>query len=1047
MANDKYNTQEVFIESAQYKVIVISIPEDEIEDNLIYLAKEHGEIYQSLFYDFLMSKCISNIEDFIVYINNKKFDIFKINEIRKELIEAIIKFNTKLNPDDLVINHNNVIKLKKPGQKNVTPLTKNKAWKEDIYKKEEDKERIAKNNKEIIDKENIKNIKDIPFKPVQIFWPRIQGYIVIKQYDQKYKDIILHNKGINTRIGFEQFIVGVCVEDVDGVYTRLEASAQHVVPPILINELYTECVNINPFLDFKMYKEDIDDEYLDEIDANAFFTDFYNKKIMEKDSNNIQQGQRKRTRLFRHIKKEKLMGLATEIKACVVGQDDAVDDVVQAIQRASVGLKDPYQPIGAFIFAGYSGIGKTYMAKILAEKLTGDKRNMITIDCSEYSADHEYAKLIGCFIPGSKVLMGDGSSKNIEKINVGDEVITHTGNKRKVNFVHKYDQDGDMIEFTTVNSNIPVTTTKTHEIYAIKSARCQYSNKKHLICKPTCSKKECTNKLYENYKPTWLPASELENGDIVMYPRYKPTSKYPNKIDLVDYIRNKTHYKYNNEFVWAQKHVKVPRYINVNKNFMRLAGYYVSEGGVSGNGKAFNFTFNSKETNYIIEVIKLLRKLFGEDIRIKIEDRVKKGNTYRISVSSKIVCNFMSKLFGKNTYVKRVPEWFKDLPDEYIKNFLETAVFGDGCTAITRRMDYSTVSSDLFYQMELLFRRLGYITYKQLEPCSKIDNVLSDRYRLYIGGNQIEKLNKEFNFNIDLSGLTQTNIQRKAWIDDDYLYLQIKEIGTVQYTGKVYDLEVEKDASYVIETSVHNSPAGYIGHDQGGQLTNAVKKNPFCIILFDEIEKASDKVHQLLLQIMEEGRLTDGRGQPVSFRDTVVIMTSNLGVKELENVEKTIGFGQVATLTKNKREKAIKDGLKKKFKPEFINRITSIVQFNELTKKHYMRIIKLELEKLKDNLRANNTNYSEIELVFDKSLYNYIYKDGVNGKMGARPLKRAIENKISTPLAVKLLTSTINEFSIVYVSIKNNKLDILIEQARDVDAPPFYLQLGAGKNE
>ena len=146
-------------------------------------------------------------------------------------------------------------------------------------------------------------------------------------------------------------------------------------------------------------------------------------------------------------------------------------------------------------------------------------------------------------------------------------------------------------------------------------------------------------------------------------------------------------------------------------------------------------------------------------------------------------------------------------------------------------------------------------------------------------------------------------------------------------TTKVLAKELTKDGSALIKidcseySSDHEyakligAPAGYIGHDEGGVLTNAIRKNPFAVVVFDEIEKASAKVYDLLLQIMDEGNLTDGKGVASSFEDAVIIMTSNIGVKEINRVASTVGFGDVAVLTDDRRKKALEQSLKKKFRP------------------------------------------------------------------------------------------------------------------------------------
>ena len=218
------------------------------------------------------------------------------------------------------------------------------------------------------------------------------------------------------------------------------------------------------------------------------------------------------------------------------------------------------------------------------------------------------------------------------------------------------------------------------------------------------------------------------------------------------------------------------------------------------------------------------------------------------------------------------------------------------------------------------------------------------------------------------------------------------------------------------------SPPGYIGFEQGGHLTGAIIENPFSVVVFDEIEKASSKIHELLLQIMDEGRLTDGKGKSVSFKNAVIIMTSNIGVKEVKAVQKTIGFGNVAELTDLKQNKAITKAIKNKFKPEFLNRVDSIVHFKTLTKKDYMRIIDIELYKLNDNLRHNATEYKNCELSFNKNVKNFIYKKGINEEYGARPLKRCIEKEISTPLSKKLLGETSDFVDNVQVSVTNSKV-------------------------
>jgi len=628
--SNKYDVEQVYLESSAYSLLILKIPENEIDDKLTYLSREKGLIAKSLYDDFLIATCVANITQFLQHLNQKGTDLPKLNEIRAEVIEKILKVNKKLDPKNLILNKNHVIKLKKGkiNSKEEMLLIKNEFWNKDIYKESEKNEKAEVK----LDKSNIKNIKDLEYTTAEKFWKRIQHYVTIKQFNEDDVDSLLSERSFDTRSSFEQYVITICINEIEDLFHKLDKLGlpQRIDPLKLIHELYELCRSSNPFLDFDIYKNSTTNDEDDVLDPFASF-----HKTAEAGFEENHLNKKKKVKLFRHIAKSSLLDLGSKIKGSVIGQDEAINDLVDAIQRSSVGLKDPEQPIGSFVFTGYTGCGKTYTAKILAEELIGSPKGIVTIDCSEYTADHEYSKLIG-------------------------------------------------------------------------------------------------------------------------------------------------------------------------------------------------------------------------------------------------------------------------------------------------------------------------------------------------------------------------------------------------------------------------APSGYIGHEQGGYLTNAVKKNPFSIVLFDEIEKASDKVHQLLLQIMEEARLTDGKGHHVAFRDTILIMTSNIGVEEVESISNTIGFGNVGEVTAKKQGGAIAQALKKKFKPEFLNRITSIINFNGLTKENYLSIIKLELDKLRRNLKINNTSYSTLRLKFDESLHDFIYSKGVDEKFGARPLKRTIEREISTPLARKLLNEDVDDYSKVKIYVKDDELKIDIDQDSKVVDPPFYMTAGNG---
>ena len=187
------------------------------------------------------------------------------------------------------------------------------------------------------------------------------------------------------------------------------------------------------------------------------------------------------------------------------------------------------------------------------------------------------------------------------------------------------------------------------------------------------------------------------------------------------------------------------------------------------------------------------------------------------------------------------------------------------------------------------------------------------------------------------------------------------------------------------------APPGYVGYDEGGQLTEAVRRRPYSVILFDEIEKAHSDVFNILLQILDDGRLTDSKGRVVDFKNSVLIMTSNLGSREIQS----------AADQKGARE-AVTQVLKDYFKPEFLNRIDDIVVFSSLDREQLVRIIDVQLEKLRENLAEKG-----ITLVLDESARDLIIREGYDPAFGARPLRRAIQSLIQNPLAVKILSSEI----------------------------------------
>jgi ATP-dependent Clp protease ATP-binding subunit ClpB len=205
------------------------------------------------------------------------------------------------------------------------------------------------------------------------------------------------------------------------------------------------------------------------------------------------------------------------------------------------------------------------------------------------------------------------------------------------------------------------------------------------------------------------------------------------------------------------------------------------------------------------------------------------------------------------------------------------------------------------------------------------------------------------------------------------------------------------------------APPGYVGYDEGGQLTEAIRRKPYAVILFDEIEKAHPEVFNVLLQLLDDGRLTDGHGRTVDFRNTVVIMTSNVGSQHIQEM-------MTEWTEEDQINKGVIEDLKKQFKPEFLNRLDEIIVFHSLTKEQLVKIVDIQIERMKHYLRER-----QVDLELTDKTKEYLAEVGFDSLYGARPLKRAIQKEVLNELATKLLEGLFKTGDVIVVDMKDNK--------------------------
>jgi ATP-dependent Clp protease ATP-binding subunit ClpC len=231
------------------------------------------------------------------------------------------------------------------------------------------------------------------------------------------------------------------------------------------------------------------------------------------------------------------------------------------------------------------------------------------------------------------------------------------------------------------------------------------------------------------------------------------------------------------------------------------------------------------------------------------------------------------------------------------------------------------------------------------------------------------------------------------------------------------------------------APPGYVGYEEGGQLTEKVRRKPYSVLLLDEIEKAHPDVFHLLLQMLDDGQLTDSLGRKIDFKNTIIIMTSNIGSRQLKDFGMGVGFNTPARQSASKEysQGVIENALKKTFAPEFLNRVDDVVIFDSLLKEHIFKIIDIELAKLYK--RITDLGYT-VELTDEAK--EFIADKGWDPAYGARPLKRAIQKYLEDPLAEEIIRSKVEDGDVIQIGFdkKEQEIKISVRKASSKGKPP-----------
>jgi len=419
-----------------------------------------------------------------------------------------------------------------------------------------------------------------------------------------------------------------------------------------------------------------------------------------------------------------------------------------------------------------------------------------------------------CLLPDTYLHSNTGIRK-IKDISVGDKVYTHQGRLKKVRKTHSRPYRGLIYDIRAYNFNIGLQTTDEHPFYVIKSYK-SCKNCSHTVCKPGCAyyqKVKCFHPYFKKYQPQWIQAKNIEKGDILIFPRFNKKTKDVKEIKIEQYLDLK-HKKYDlSKDLIKFNHsrsLSLPRKIKVNKNFCRLAGYYLSE-GYTDSRDSIAFCFHRKEKKYVKDLKFLMKNVFNFSFP-RIYKR-KNADSIEIIYFSKILSKFFGKFFYNHPTIKRahtksLPTWMLDLPLTKQVEIFKSWWWGDAGI---------TSSRELMNQIKIILLRLGIVPSIKVQTKDYFNKNYSCKYK--IEGRIIKAQHDSFSlsqlsFFQDTFGLLKTSEfkkfntklkRRHGWIGKENIYLPVLNIKTKKYKGKVYNLDVEKDNSYLTEfATVHN---------------------------------------------------------------------------------------------------------------------------------------------------------------------------------------------------------------------------------------------------
>ncbi|MFI3253416.1 MAG: AAA family ATPase [Eubacteriales bacterium] len=641
--------------------------------------------------------------------------------------------------------------------------------------------------------------------------------------------------------------------------------------------------------------------------------------------------------------RKRVLTLPSRLRKRIIGQEEAITSVSQAVFRAKSGLKDPNRPVASFLFLGSTGVGKTELGKTLAKEMYGEDSQLLTFDMNEYGEKQYVARLIGS-PPGYIDSQNGGQLTNAVAKNPYSVILFDEVDKAHPDIFHIFlqildegrltDAQGNVVDFKNTIIILTSNLGAKHVLYGTEHGKLKESTKKSVLREvQKFFKPEFINRLDEMvYFLPLLPETVSEIIKIIIRSITKRLEPQGIQVeidpDVIPYIVEEA---YDPEY--GARALK--RYIQKNMETL-LAGYILEH------PEAKNLYFYEQKGQYHLgeftvtkngEVVYPKKKIVR---RTKSELAVLKLNPQEVELMSQLEARLAARVIGQKEAISSVSQAVRrgktgvSDPNKPIASFLFLGTTGVGKTELAKAL------------AETLFQ---------------------------------------------------------AHEKDKLVRFDMSEYGEKHNVARLI-----------------GSPTGYTDAQEGGQLTNAVSKMQHCVVLFDEIEKAHPDVLNILLQILDDGRLTDGRGYTVDFSQTIIILTSNLAATEIRAAY-DISTWEKSIIKEEKPDfSLVEPVLKQHLREELLNRFTSLIYFRPFSDSQLTELIELLIAQTNKRL-----GHLELSVSLTKEAKENIKENGFSQQYGARSLKNYFDQKVQTSLSDLILSNTLQKGDKVQIHVKDQE--------------------------